>query len=118
MTKGCGTHNALLGLGNGMYLEILARDPDQQTPPRSWLGVDSVVATGRPRITAWAVAPVPNGAGDGAAAAPPGKQENHDYPARALLENAVRDAAASGYESACVSGHWIVAESRVYHIGI
>ena len=88
MTKGCGTHNALLGLGEGMYLEILARDPDQRAPPRSWLGVDSVVATGRPRITAWAVAPVPEDRDC---------EDGPGHPARALLENAVRDAAASGY---------------------
>lgn len=49
---GRGTHNALLGLGEGMYLEILAPDPSQPAPAKPrWLGVD---AAARPRLTSWA----------------------------------------------------------------
>jgi len=49
---GRGTHNALLGLGPGIYLEILAPDPDQPAPEKPrWLGVDRV---GPPRLTSWA----------------------------------------------------------------
>lgn len=47
-----GTHNALIGLGQGAYLEILAPDPSQGTPERPrWLGVDQV---GPPRLSTWA----------------------------------------------------------------
>lgn len=49
---GRGTHNALLGLGEGVYLEILAPDPAQPAPARPrWLGVD---AAGAPRLSGWA----------------------------------------------------------------
>lgn len=48
-----GTRNALLNLGNGAYLEILATDPGNTTVtgPR-WMGVD---ALDRPRLTRWCV---------------------------------------------------------------
>lgn len=48
-----GTHNALMGLGDGLYLEAIAVDPDA-TPedlPR-WFGLDSFI--GAPRIITWA----------------------------------------------------------------
>jgi Glyoxalase-like domain len=49
---GRGTHNALLGLGSGRYLEILAPDPTQPSPAKPrWLGVDAV---GEPRLSSWA----------------------------------------------------------------
>jgi hypothetical protein len=49
---GRGTRNALLSLGPGTYLEIIAPDPDQPRPdgPR-WFGVDEVRA---PRLVTWA----------------------------------------------------------------
>ncbi|MEO1449754.1 MAG: VOC family protein [Bacteroidota bacterium] len=48
-----GTQNALLNLGQGIYLEILATDPEntQIAPPR-WMGIDLITA---PRITRWAL---------------------------------------------------------------
>ena len=47
-----GTHNTLLGLGDGLYLEVIAIDPDA-TPdmlPR-WFGLDGY--TGPPRLANW-----------------------------------------------------------------
>jgi hypothetical protein len=51
--QGLGTHNALLGLGQGAYLEVIAPDPDQPVPavPRPF-GLDSL---DRPRLVGWAV---------------------------------------------------------------
>jgi len=49
--EGLGTHNALLGLGTGVYLEIIAPDPDQPTPDRPRpFGVDTV---NEPRLATW-----------------------------------------------------------------
>ncbi|MEO8458723.1 MAG: VOC family protein [Chloroflexota bacterium] len=50
---GRGTHNALLSLGGGSYLEIIAPDPDQPDPkaPRPF-GLDKLRA---PRLVTWAV---------------------------------------------------------------
>ena len=49
---GRGTRNALVSLGADVYLEIIAPDPDQPSPPGGrWVGVDSVNA---PRLTTWA----------------------------------------------------------------
>jgi catechol 2,3-dioxygenase-like lactoylglutathione lyase family enzyme len=49
---GQGTHNALLALGDGRYLEIIAPDPGQPDPsaPRPF-GVDP---SGQPRLAGWA----------------------------------------------------------------
>lgn len=39
--RGLGTHNALVSLGDGAYLEILAKDPSQpEAQGATWLGVD------------------------------------------------------------------------------
>ena len=50
---GLGTHNALVGLGAGMYLEIIAPDPDAPDPagPRPF-GLDE---NHSPQLTGWAV---------------------------------------------------------------
>lgn len=51
--QGRGTHNALLSLSDRSYLEIIARDPDQQ-PPAGGLsfGVDRIA---RPKLVGWAI---------------------------------------------------------------
>jgi hypothetical protein len=51
--QGLGTHNALLGLGQSAYLEVIAPDPDQPAPatPRPF-GLDSL---DRPRLMGWAI---------------------------------------------------------------
>jgi Glyoxalase-like domain len=51
--RGLGTHNALLGLDHGAYLEIIAPDPAQPPPatPRPF-GLD---ALDHPRLAGWAV---------------------------------------------------------------
>jgi len=47
-----GTHNLLLGLGEGIYLEVIAVDPAAPAPQRSrWFGLDRFA--GRPRPVAW-----------------------------------------------------------------
>jgi hypothetical protein len=49
---GRGTRNALLALGDGVYLEIIAPDPDQPPPPSPrWFGIDTLTSS---RLTAWA----------------------------------------------------------------
>ncbi|WP_101067368.1 VOC family protein [Roseovarius salinarum] len=47
-----GTHNMLLGLGDGLYLEVIAIDPEAPPPgqPR-WFGLDRFA--GPPRLTNW-----------------------------------------------------------------
>lgn len=48
-----GTHNALMGLGDGLYLEAIAIDPSAtpQDVPR-WFGLDEF--SGEPRVITWA----------------------------------------------------------------
>ena len=49
---GEGTHNALLGLGPDMYLELIAPDPGQPPPVRArWFGLDTLTDS---RLVAWA----------------------------------------------------------------
>ena len=49
---GLGTHNALLGLGPGVYFEVIAPDPTQRGLPREpWMGSGRVTA---PRLIRWA----------------------------------------------------------------
>lgn len=48
---GVGTHNRLVGLGPGCYMEVVAIDPDQPEPPRvRWFGLDDLRA---PRLVTW-----------------------------------------------------------------
>ena len=66
-----GTHNRLLGLGPGEYMEVIAIDPAAPAPGRPrWFDLDRF--TGRPRLTNWilrcddidaALAAAPPGAG-------------------------------------------------------
>lgn len=50
---GLGTHNALLSLGDGAYLEIIAPDPEQPKPAQSRaFGLDDLR---EPRLVAWAM---------------------------------------------------------------
>ena len=48
---GVGTRNALVGLGPGVYLEVIGPDPDQPEPalPR-WFGIDGLAA---PALVTW-----------------------------------------------------------------
>ena len=53
-----GTHNRLLSLGAGVYLEVIAVDPGAPPPGRvRWFGLDRF--SGPPRLAAW-VARVPD----------------------------------------------------------
>jgi hypothetical protein len=47
-----GTHNRLLSLGSGVYLEVIAINPDVAPPAQArWFDLDNF--TGRPRLTNW-----------------------------------------------------------------
>lgn len=47
-----GTHNCVLGLNDGLYLEVIAVDPDAPAPARTrWFGLDQF--QGPPRISNW-----------------------------------------------------------------
>jgi hypothetical protein len=53
-----GTHNLLLGLGSGCYLEVIARDPEQPDPPHPRpFDLDSpsmkLMLEAEPRLVAW-----------------------------------------------------------------
>ena len=48
-----GTHNRLLGLGPGLYLEVIAPDPEAAAPPHPrWFALDRA---GAPRLSNWIV---------------------------------------------------------------
>ena len=49
---GEGTRNAIIRIGDSMYLELIASDPDQPGPPRPrWFGLDDLTAS---RLVTWA----------------------------------------------------------------
>mmetsp|Transcript_29394 Transcript_29394/g.40603 ORF Transcript_29394/g.40603 Transcript_29394/m.40603 type:complete len:425 (+) Transcript_29394:89-1363(+) len=50
--EGLGTYNAIVGLGNGRYFEIIARDPGQKNPEKVWMGMD-LIGEGN-RMLCWA----------------------------------------------------------------
>jgi len=47
-----GTYNALVGLGDGMYLELIAVDPSTEVEAPRWMGVDKITES---RVTRWAI---------------------------------------------------------------
>jgi hypothetical protein len=56
--EGAGTHNLVLGLGPGCYLEVIAPDPDQPDPPHPRpFDLDSpsmrMMLEAEPRLVAW-----------------------------------------------------------------
>lgn len=49
-----GTHNLLLRLGDKLFLEIIAIDPNASAPKRPrWFALDHIAANARPRLAAW-----------------------------------------------------------------
>jgi hypothetical protein len=51
--EGMGTANFLVGLGAGVYLEIIGPDPDQPQPAAGrWFGIDRLTTS---RIVTWAI---------------------------------------------------------------
>ena len=52
--EGLGTHNALVSLGNGAYFEIICRDAEQPSPPRLWMGMESLSDERSAAMLTWA----------------------------------------------------------------
>lgn len=50
-----GTHNQLLGLEDGLYLEVIAADPDASCDGPRWFGLDDF--KGAPRLVNWICEP-------------------------------------------------------------
>lgn len=49
-----GTHNLLLRLGDALYLEVIAVDPDAPAPARPrWFGLDTLAPDAPPRLACW-----------------------------------------------------------------
>ncbi|MEO9863519.1 MAG: VOC family protein [Yoonia sp.] len=46
-----GTHNRLLGLDGGLYLEVIAKNPDASVDRPTWFDLDNF--TGPPRLANW-----------------------------------------------------------------
>lgn len=68
-----GTHNALLKLGHGFYLEVIAVNPAAPAPQRArWFGLDTMAAGSKPRLATWVVRTDAIEAATAAAAISPG----------------------------------------------
>ncbi|SHH92962.1 VOC family protein [Pollutimonas bauzanensis] len=53
---GMGTHNCLLRLGDDLYLEVIAADPQAPAPPRPrWFQLDDAHWNSRPQLATWVV---------------------------------------------------------------
>lgn len=53
--KKMGTHNCLLKLGDNIYLEVIAIDPQAPKPQRArWFGLDNISTLKRPKLVTWA----------------------------------------------------------------
>ncbi|GIL39793.1 VOC family protein [Roseiterribacter gracilis] len=55
-----GTHNRLLRLGPALFLEMIAPDPDNPTPPQHWFGLGDAINLSSlqrngPRLATWVV---------------------------------------------------------------
>lgn len=51
-----GTHNALVRLGESVYIEAIAINPDAQKPTRPrWFGLDDLSEDAEPRLSTWVV---------------------------------------------------------------
>ncbi|HEX8612841.1 MAG TPA: VOC family protein [Telluria sp.] len=49
-----GTHNLLLRLGDALFLEIIAVDPDAAPPGRArWFALDTLAADAQPALSTW-----------------------------------------------------------------
>lgn len=49
-----GTHNLLLRLGDALYLEVIAVDPEAPVPARPrWFGLDTLAPDAPPRLACW-----------------------------------------------------------------
>lgn len=49
-----GTHNLLLRLGEALYLEVIAVDPEAPAPTRPrWFGLDALAPDTAPRLACW-----------------------------------------------------------------
>ncbi len=51
-----GTHNLLARLGDGLFLEVIAADPNAPAPARPrWFSLDTLAADAEPALSAWVV---------------------------------------------------------------
>ncbi len=68
------THNALLSLGEGFYLEVIAIDPDAAAPARPrWFGMDALATDAAPRLAHWVARTDDIHAATGASSIDPGE---------------------------------------------
>lgn len=71
-----GTHNALMSLGTGFYLEVIAINPAAPAPARPrWFGMDALAADAGPRLAHWVARTDDIHAALQASAIPPGTVE-------------------------------------------